>query len=87
MVSSPSDGGQSMKTKSNRSSPAVSTGSVLIRGSACIALCSRCSRATTLTSSISAPARSMVAGTTNRFSTSGQVVITSARGRPSTSRS
>ena len=45
---------------------------------------SRFSRATTLTSSISAPARSIVAGTTHRFSRSAAGVATSASGVPST---
>ncbi len=57
------------------------------RGWPWIALRSRLSRATTLTSSISAPARSIVAGTTQRPGTSGQAATTSASGCPSTSTS
>ena len=52
-----------------------------------MALRSRFSRATTLTSSISAPARSMVAGTTSRPGRSGASVIRSCSGSPSTSAS
>ena len=74
-----------MRTKSKRSSPASCA--LPTSGCAAIALRSRLSRATTLTSSISAPARSIVAGTTHRFSTSGHAVVTSASGVPSTTAS
>ncbi|SKT47904.1 Uncharacterised protein [Mycobacteroides abscessus subsp. abscessus] len=59
-VNRPSDGGQSMKTKSNASA-----------GRPAIAERSRPSRATIETSSISAPARSIVAGTQKRCSLCG----------------